>query len=251
MAWIRANLTTDGVVTTTDTWLIHRLCGAFVTDVSTASRSLLLDLDSATWDDELLDLFGLAGEELPEIVGLRPDRRRDNDAFGPTHSRRRADRRPAGRAARRELPGSRATRSAPSAPARSCSRSSARNAARSDVGPDHLGGVATARPHRRTARRPGLHRGLGGALGRRPRSGARRRPVRRGRRRPIPATACCACPRWPAWPRRGGTPQADRLVHRDDAEQRTGTSGAGAAGGHRRAGRLPRRPGGARISGSR
>ena len=47
MAWIRANMTTDGVVTTTDTWLVHRLCGAFVTDASTASRSLLLDLDSA------------------------------------------------------------------------------------------------------------------------------------------------------------------------------------------------------------
>src|SRR5690242_20223455 len=28
MAWIRANLTTAGVVTTSDTWLVHRLCGA-------------------------------------------------------------------------------------------------------------------------------------------------------------------------------------------------------------------------------
>src|SRR5689334_14756868 len=46
MAWIRANMTTDGVVTTTDTWLVHRLCGAFVTDASTASRSLLMALDS-------------------------------------------------------------------------------------------------------------------------------------------------------------------------------------------------------------
>jgi glycerol kinase len=68
MAWIRANLTRDGVVTTTDTWLVHRLCGAFVTDVSTASRSLLLDLDSAVWSAELLEVFGLAGEPLPEIV---------------------------------------------------------------------------------------------------------------------------------------------------------------------------------------
>lgn len=68
MAWIRANLTRDGVVTTTDTWLVHRLCGAFVTDVSTASRSLVLDLDSVTWDHDLLDLFGLADEPLPEIV---------------------------------------------------------------------------------------------------------------------------------------------------------------------------------------
>jgi glycerol kinase len=69
MAWIRANMTTAGVVTTTDTWLVHRLCGAFVTDASTASRSLLMALDSVTWDDDLVGLFGLAGEALPEIVG--------------------------------------------------------------------------------------------------------------------------------------------------------------------------------------
>ncbi|MGE0218282.1 FGGY family carbohydrate kinase [Mycolicibacterium sp.] len=68
MAWIRAHLTRDGVVTTTDTWLVHRLCGAFVTDASTASRSLLTGLDSAAWDDELAALFGLSGEPLPDIV---------------------------------------------------------------------------------------------------------------------------------------------------------------------------------------
>ncbi len=68
MAWLRANLTRDGVVTTTDTWLVHRLCGAFVTDAATASRSLVTALDSAAWDDELLGLFGLDDEVLPEIV---------------------------------------------------------------------------------------------------------------------------------------------------------------------------------------
>ncbi len=68
MAWLRANLTREGVVTTTDTWLVHRLCGAFVTDTSTASRSLLLDLDSATWSEDLVGLFGLADEPLPEVV---------------------------------------------------------------------------------------------------------------------------------------------------------------------------------------
>lgn len=83
MAWVRANQTRDGVVTTTDTWLIHRLCGAFVTDASTASRSLLMALDDVRWDDGLLDLFGLSGEELPaivssdEIVG-------STDVFGPS-----------------------------------------------------------------------------------------------------------------------------------------------------------------------
>jgi glycerol kinase len=82
MAWIRQNLTTDGVVTTTDTWLIHRLCGAFVTDVSTASRSLLLDLDTVTWSPELLELFGLTDEELPTLVDC-DHIAGETDVFGP------------------------------------------------------------------------------------------------------------------------------------------------------------------------
>jgi len=83
MAWIRTNMTTAGVVTTTDTWLVHRLCGAFVTDASTASRSLLMALDSVTWDDDLVDLFGLAGEALPDIVGS-DQIVGSTDVFGPT-----------------------------------------------------------------------------------------------------------------------------------------------------------------------
>ena len=83
MAWLRANLTTDGVVTTTDTWLLARLCGAFVTDVSTASRSLLLDLDAATWSTDLAALFGLADEELPDVVGC-DEIVGETTAFGPS-----------------------------------------------------------------------------------------------------------------------------------------------------------------------
>ena len=83
MAWLRANLTRDGVVTTTDTWLVHRLCDAFVTDASTASRSLLIDLDTASWDNGLLDLFGLGGEALPDIVGC-DEIIGNTDVFGPT-----------------------------------------------------------------------------------------------------------------------------------------------------------------------
>lgn len=67
-AWLRRNVTRSGVVTTSDSWLVHQLTGAFVTDVSTASRSLVTDLDTGAWDPELLDLFGLAEERLPEIV---------------------------------------------------------------------------------------------------------------------------------------------------------------------------------------
>lgn len=68
MAWLRRNLTRAGVVTTTDTWLVHRLTGEFVTDASTASRSLLTDLDAVEWDPELLSLFELDDERLPRIV---------------------------------------------------------------------------------------------------------------------------------------------------------------------------------------
>lgn len=68
MAWIRDNLTADGVVTTTDTWLLHALTEEFVTDVTTASRSLLMDLDDRRWDPELCEFFGISDELLPNIV---------------------------------------------------------------------------------------------------------------------------------------------------------------------------------------
>jgi len=68
MTWIRENFTRDGVVTTSDAWLLHQLTGEFVTDVATASRSLIMDLDARAWDPELLRHFGLEGEALPRIV---------------------------------------------------------------------------------------------------------------------------------------------------------------------------------------
>jgi glycerol kinase len=61
-------VTREGLVTTSDSWLLHQLTGEFVTDASTASRSLVTDLDGATWDPELLDLFGLGDERLPRIA---------------------------------------------------------------------------------------------------------------------------------------------------------------------------------------
>ncbi|CAL9374326.1 Glycerol kinase [Streptomyces sp. enrichment culture] len=73
MAWIRRHRTTEGVVTTSDAWLVHRLTGAFVTDAATAGRTQLLDLDRAEWSPRALDLYGLADERLPEVVdGARP-----------------------------------------------------------------------------------------------------------------------------------------------------------------------------------
>lgn len=68
MAWIRRELTGEGVVTTSDSWLVHRLTGAFVTDAATAGRTQLLDLDAVGWSPAALDVFGLGGERLPTVV---------------------------------------------------------------------------------------------------------------------------------------------------------------------------------------
>ena len=69
MAWLRRRDATDeGVVTGVDAWLNHQLTGAYVTDVSTASRFLLLDLARAEWSEEACALFGLDAAEQPEIL---------------------------------------------------------------------------------------------------------------------------------------------------------------------------------------
>ena len=68
MAWLRENVTRAGVVTTSDAWMIARLAGAFVTDVATASRSLVFDIHRQCWDSELLDIWGLGAERLPTVV---------------------------------------------------------------------------------------------------------------------------------------------------------------------------------------
>lgn len=68
MAWLRRNVERDGVVTTSDTWLLHQLTGEFVTDATTASRSLVVGLGENTWSADLLALFELDGERLPDIA---------------------------------------------------------------------------------------------------------------------------------------------------------------------------------------
>ncbi len=54
---------------TIDTWLCWKLTGgaAHVTDVTNASRTLLMDLRTRAWDAELLQLFGVPRAVLPEI----------------------------------------------------------------------------------------------------------------------------------------------------------------------------------------
>lgn len=75
IAWLAPRLkdaAADTVITTSDVWLLHQLCGSFSTDVSTASRTLLTDLDALQWSDRCAEIFGIDISHLPEI--------HDNDA---------------------------------------------------------------------------------------------------------------------------------------------------------------------------
>ncbi len=56
---------------TVDSWLIWKLTGGarHVTDVTNASRTMLFNLHTGQWDDELLDLLNVPKSLLPEVVG--------------------------------------------------------------------------------------------------------------------------------------------------------------------------------------
>ena len=54
---------------TVDTWLVWKLTGGrlHVTDPSNASRTLLFNIHTLEWDDELLNIFGVPRAVLPEV----------------------------------------------------------------------------------------------------------------------------------------------------------------------------------------
>jgi len=54
---------------TVDSWLVWKLSGGklHITDVSNASRTMLLNIHTGEWDDELLQLFGISRNILPEV----------------------------------------------------------------------------------------------------------------------------------------------------------------------------------------
>ena len=56
------------MVTTTDTWLLHRLGAGYVTDAATASRTMLLDLDRAAWSEAACAAFGVDPAGLPTVA---------------------------------------------------------------------------------------------------------------------------------------------------------------------------------------
>ena len=67
---------------TVDSWLVWNLTGGrhHVTDVSNASRTLLFNIHTLEWDDEMLELLGVPRSMLPEV-------RSSSEIYGYTHAR--------------------------------------------------------------------------------------------------------------------------------------------------------------------
>ncbi len=53
---------------TIDSWLIWNICGEHITDVTNASRTMLMNLATLAWDDDLLAAFDIPRTVLPRIV---------------------------------------------------------------------------------------------------------------------------------------------------------------------------------------
>lgn len=73
MRWLLDRAVADGVdpsdvlLGTVDAWLVWRLTGEHLTEAGNASRTLLLDLAGLRWDADLLALFGIPEQCLPEV----------------------------------------------------------------------------------------------------------------------------------------------------------------------------------------
>ncbi len=74
----------SAMIGTMETWIIWWLTGgpkggAHVTDVTNASRTMLMDLKKLQWDQGILDILGIPREALPRIVPSS-----DAETWGPT-----------------------------------------------------------------------------------------------------------------------------------------------------------------------
>jgi glycerol kinase len=60
----------DLKLSTIDTYILYKLsnCKSFKTEPSNASRTLLMDLETCNWDNELLEFFNIKSDYLPKIV---------------------------------------------------------------------------------------------------------------------------------------------------------------------------------------
>jgi len=71
ITWLKQNypqLAQDAVITTTDTYLIYKLTGEFVTDKATASRTLLFDLSTRSYQQQLADIWQIDISNLPTVI---------------------------------------------------------------------------------------------------------------------------------------------------------------------------------------
>jgi len=70
LRWLldHVNRADDLAFGTIDTWLMWHLTGLHVTDVTNASRTQLMNLETLDWDRTLLDAFGIPRSVLPRIV---------------------------------------------------------------------------------------------------------------------------------------------------------------------------------------
>ncbi|MEP7203121.1 MAG: FGGY family carbohydrate kinase [Ilumatobacteraceae bacterium] len=69
IVWLREQIGGEPTITTTDAWMLHRMCGVFATDIATAGRSLLLELDTGEWSQRACEIFGIDHAALPTVVG--------------------------------------------------------------------------------------------------------------------------------------------------------------------------------------
>lgn len=93
LAWILENVdgarkraeAGDLLFGTTDTWLVWNLTGGVdggihVTDVTNASRTMFMDLETLDWRDDILEVFGVPRSMMPEI-------RSSSEIYGHVSSR--------------------------------------------------------------------------------------------------------------------------------------------------------------------
>ncbi len=57
----------DVIFGTVDSWLIYKLNGTLQTDVTNASRTLLFDLETLTWNENILNEYNIPKDSLPHI----------------------------------------------------------------------------------------------------------------------------------------------------------------------------------------
>jgi glycerol kinase len=58
----------DAIFGNIDTWVIWNLTGKHVTDVTNASRTMLMNLDTLEWDDEIVEIMDIPKSMLPKIA---------------------------------------------------------------------------------------------------------------------------------------------------------------------------------------